>query len=80
MKAAIIALSAILVLAGCGKPQPAPTEDNVVRLFTVDGCTVYRFYDNGYSRYFTNCSGSTQWSESSGKNSSRLVTVDGGAK
>lgn len=30
----------------------------VERLFTVDGCTVYRFYDNG-TRHFASCPGST---------------------
>lgn len=45
---------------------------------TVDGCTVYRFYDSGYKRYFTNCKGSTEWRENCGKNCSRNVSVDGG--
>jgi hypothetical protein len=42
----------------------------VTRLFTNEGCTLYRFTDDGYSRYYTNCSGSTQWQEQHGKTSS----------
>lgn len=71
MKYLIIVVT--LLLAGCYEKIPAQ-EVSVVqgayqvgKLFTVDGCTVYRFQDNGYNRYFTNCSGSTQWSEHSGK-------------
>lgn len=30
----------------------------VVELFTKDGCTVYKFRDNGNRHYFTNCTGS----------------------
>jgi hypothetical protein len=52
----------LLVLAGCNKQaESAVTVGhgyNVEKLFTADGCTVYRFADGSY-RYFTNCSGST---------------------
>ena len=48
----------------------------VEKLFTVDGCTVYRFNDCGF-KYFTNCKGSTQWTESSGKTTT-LKGVQGG--
>ena len=35
--------------------MPADGHDySVVKLFEVDGCTVYRFHD-GYSRYFSDC-------------------------
>lgn len=67
--AAIIALASVLALTGCEGRKPAEesqragVEFQVDRLFTVDGCTVYRFSDNGYLRYFTNCSGSTQWDD-----------------
>ena len=40
-------------------------------LFEVDGCKVYRFFDRGNFRYFTNCKGgnsSVGWIESCGKN------------
>ena len=65
---------ALIALAGCsdaGEPRPersgvTSSGYRVEQLFTLDGCTVYRFFDGGY-RYFTNCSGSTGWNESSGK-------------
>lgn len=50
---------------------------NVVKLFTVDGCSVYRFDDGHYSRYFTNCKGTVEWTEKSGK-SKRPMSVSGG--
>lgn len=42
---------------------------SIDKLFTHDGCTVYRFSDNGY-KYFTNCK-SVQWQQIEGK-----ITVD----
>lgn len=68
----VAALAAImLALAGCGKQAESSTaagvEFRVDKLFTVDGCTVYRFSDAGHYRYFTNCSGSTAWDERHGK-------------
>lgn len=63
MKRAIIAIAALLALVGCEKgperPTPAGKDFTVDTLFTHDGCTVYRFSDAGYLRYFTNCSGTT---------------------
>lgn len=41
-------------------------EYEVHLLFNADGCNVYKFFDNG-PKYFTNCKGSTQWSERRGK-------------
>jgi len=69
-----LAIIILLTLTGCsGKPEESTTingEYTVERLFTHDGCTVYRFRDPG-SRYFTNCQGSTSWSttQNSGKSS-----------
>lgn len=58
-----IALCALALLAGCAREaersEPAGRQFTVDTLFTKDGCTVYRFYDAGNHRYFTNCSGST---------------------
>ena len=48
---------------------------HVRKLFTTDGCTVYRFYDSNYV-YFTNCPGSTQHQVSCGKNCWRPEKVD----
>lgn len=60
----LLLIAALLTLAGCkdSRPESTATVGNgaeVARLFTHDGCTVYRFYDRGHYRYFTNCSGST---------------------
>lgn len=76
-------LIAVLLLAGCtGKAEMSTrmSEDFTVdTLFTKDGCTVYRFEDDGYHRYFTNCSGSTMTKQSCGKNCTRPVEVSGNA-
>lgn len=70
---------AVAVLSGCQKaPESSRTAGqgfNVEKLFTVDGCTVYRFYDDR-SVYFTNCNGATQWQQSCGKNCQQTVGVN----
>lgn len=73
----IVFLAGLLVLAGCNN-QAAEVRrtDNqnfeVERLFTVDGCTVYRFRDAGNTRYFSSCQGSTSWTEPRGKTSTAI--------
>lgn len=62
----------LLLLSGCGHPEEAVvgttnSSFKLERLFTHDGCTVYRFFDMSY-RYFTDCRGSVSWEESCGKN------------
>lgn len=53
-------------MAGCKeKGTPIKTTDsenkfNVVKLFEIDGVSVYRFYDGGNSVYFTNSNGKVQ--------------------
>lgn len=68
-----LAIITLLALAGCnGKPEEATriSEDfTVERLFTHDGCTVYRFKDAG-ARYFTNCQGGTSWTTRHGNGKS----------
>lgn len=63
-------------LFACNKGQPVPTtaanpEDSfsIVKLFDVEGCTVYRFLDMGYYRYFSTCAGkiTSQICHSAGK-------------
>lgn len=70
---------ALLFIASCSKPpettHSAGLEFKVDKLFTIDGCTVYRFEDSR-TVYFTNCSGSTKYSETCGKNCTRDVVVD----
>ncbi len=62
MHKSAIAIIALL-LAGCNKEpesvQQVGSSFEVGRLFTTDGCTVYRFSDGGRNVYFTNCTGST---------------------
>ena len=59
----VIAITAALLIAACGKtPERSDTVGVqgvfvVDTLFTHEGCTVYRFYDEGRARYFTNCGG-----------------------
>jgi len=90
MKRAALALAlAALALAGCERTPaeataPAGVGFQVDRLFTHDGCTVYRFVDAGYSRYFARCAGAasseTTWRESCGKNCTRSVNVPTGGR
>ncbi len=76
-----LCLLLLATLAGCQGEAESTTragaDFKVDRLFNVDGCTVYRFHDGGRARYFTNCSGSTQWEESCGKNCSQPSGVAG---
>jgi hypothetical protein len=82
----ITALCLLALLVGCdgGRApelsQPVGHGYEVERLFTHEGCTVYRFMERGGYRYFTNCSGSTSWTQSCGKNCSRPVEVSGGGQ
>lgn len=78
---AAIAAVLVLALSGCERPPPEVTRSagngyQVARLFTVDGCSVYRFRD-GSDRYFTNCSGSTGWTETCGKHCTTEQGVPG---
>lgn len=53
-------LAAVLLVTGCSRPAESVARTNggdVARLFTVDGCTVYRFRDAGDPHWFTNCPG-----------------------
>jgi len=46
-------------MEGIEVKQTENPEAKVKVLFTVDGCTVYRFLDAGDYIYFTNCNGQT---------------------
>lgn len=70
-----VLLASALALACNGSPesvaQTANPDFRVERLFTHDGCTVYRFLDAGY-RYFVRCDSGdarVEWRESNGKSS-----------
>ena len=68
---------------GCSKPPETSTkvgvDFQVDKLFTHEGCTVYRFNDVGY-RYFTNCKGAVEWVESCGKGCTRNQGVYGAVR
>ena len=83
----LAALAVLAMVAGCDKPAESVVrtgaEFTVERLFTHEGCTVFRFKDGGRNRYFTRCDGiaaqsTTTWQESCGKNCTRPVEVSGG--
>ena len=80
----LASIAAALALAGCGQAesQEEAGDFTVAKLFTHDGCTVYRFRD-GYMRYFVRCenaaTSSTQWRETCGKNCTRDVQIPTGA-
>jgi hypothetical protein len=80
VKLGIAIVAASLLLAACakeGERQAKSTNEQfeVVQLFRVDGCTVYRFYDFAAYRYFVSCSGGAQWREGCGKSCTRDVDV-----
>ena len=62
-----------LLFASCDDRQPqkdVETSNNdyqIQLLFEIDGCKVYRFFDRGSTRYFTNCKGNVTWETSNGK-------------
>ena len=80
MMKTLLAILVLTVLAGCNKPAETSTQVGrefvVDKLFTHEGCTVYRFKDSGNNRYFTNCQGSTSWTETCGKNCTRQVGIN----
>lgn len=79
LKMLCVAAALLVLVAGCNKRAESTVTTTagfqVSKLFTADGCTVYRFYDSGL-RYFTNCSGST-YGDTGGK-SPQPVGVMGG--
>ncbi len=76
MKKIILLFSISIFLFSCEKEQQAVEQTsnaavNVDLLFEKDGCKVYRFYDNGYAIYFTDCRGRVEYkyTTSTGKSS-----------
>ena len=63
MKKLILVVLATILIVGCRENgTPVKTTDseynfNVVKLFEIDGVSVYRFYDGGKYVYFTNSNG-----------------------
>lgn len=71
-----LAIVVCFMLSGCYadpsyKSQSSNPKVEVQLLFEYDGCSVYRFWDGGYARYFVNCrSGSSvEYNEYQGKTS-----------
>jgi len=84
MNRIFIMLMAACMLAGCYKDaeetRPAGNGYEVERLFTHDGCTVYRFMDSNY-RYFARCenaTASTSTRNNCGKSCTRETTITTG--
>lgn len=66
----------IACITGCAKePISSTRTDNVTitvdKLFTHEGCTVYRFHDNGRDHYYSNCAGTSTQTVSCGKSCTR---------
>ena len=78
----VIALSCLLLVA-CTEPAESTASSSnpnvsVEKLLTVDDCTVYRFQDAGYNRYFSSCkTGHSEmtYQQNCGKNCSRPETI-----
>lgn len=70
MKKVAIIFLAVAILSGCEKKaesvQKAGVEFEVGKLFTVEGCTVWRFYDGGRPVYFSSCKGESGYKQTSG--------------
>ena len=66
MKKLILVVLATILIVGCkenGTPVKTTDSENnfkVVKLFEIDGISVYRFNDGGKSVYFTNSNGKVQ--------------------
>jgi hypothetical protein len=81
-KPILFSAAIVTMLAGCSGPAeqtttPSNPEYRVERLFTHEGCTVYRFRDNGTKHYVTcdNRHTSTNWTELCGKGCARNVQI-----
>jgi hypothetical protein len=63
-----LGIAAVLVLSACHKPAEDMIQTKhyeVERLFDIDGCNVYRFFDSGY-KYVVTCPNGmarTNWDE-----------------
>lgn len=79
MRKLMIAICALL-LVSCNKDpesvQQVGSGFQVGKLFTTSGCTVYRFSDGGRFVYFTNCTGSTSSSYSTGAGKHQTTHYD----
>ena len=82
MNKLVVALSCLMLVA-CTEPAESTASASnpnvsVEKLLTVDDCTVYRFKDGGYNRYFSSCKtgrSEVTYQENCGKNCSVPVTI-----
>lgn len=82
----LVLIAGIFILAGFAFMQVTfgPSDEQRARdrvpavMSSADGCTVYKFYDNGSWHYFTKCGGTVtttkNYTESCGKGCSRSRT------
>lgn len=78
-----ITFATALLISGCTKKAEEVSavgagSIEVARLFTHDGCTVYRFYDAGRHRYFSKCSFSSEVFWKDGKSSEQSIPTNAG--
>ena len=76
-----VAVSACTKQAMESSKPSGNSEFTVDKLFTQDGCTVYRFLDAGYHRYFVKCTSGdarTEWREGCGNNYCRQEEIPTG--
>jgi hypothetical protein len=80
MKYLIIAALSLTLLSCSKEAQSTDKTTNrefdVELLFEHEGVKVYRFTDAGRNIYYTDASGSTQWTRSNGKNSTTQERVN----
>ena len=83
MKNVVRMIVTTLLLTACAKESIETTSTNnpefkVEKLFIVDDCNVYRFYDFGNPRYLVTCPSvaNVRWFEICGKNCVRETGVD----
>lgn len=84
----LVAIAAASLLAGCmpteGSAVPNTPEDMEVRkILEIEGCSVFRFYDNSAYRYTTICpSGRSHvsWVERCGKGCTRTMVIETSAR
>lgn len=78
----ISAITALILLVGCTRTPESAVQVNgqfqVDKLFTYEGCTVFRFEDASYFRYYTDCKGTTSGNQSCGKGCTQRTDVIGG--
>lgn len=76
----IVLLASVLFVLGCAKDSISklPTDNkniDVGLMFTHEGCKMYRFYDEGRSHYFTNCTETiSSYTENCGKNCIKTIS------